>query len=57
MAISLLGLLAPLACLARRFGPTIARLARLCAWRVAWAPGSQGGCVSRVALLILGTLA
>ncbi|HEV2924402.1 MAG TPA: hypothetical protein VGW98_10235 [Solirubrobacteraceae bacterium] len=39
-AITLLGLLATLAWIGWRFGPTLARLTGWCSWAIAWACGS-----------------
>ena len=56
-AISILGLLAAVAWLVWRFGPTLMRLVGWCSWWVAWACGSQGGYGYCAALLLVGTLA
>jgi hypothetical protein len=56
-AISIVGMLAALAWLCWRFGPTLIRLAGWSSWWAAWACGSQGGYVYCAALLLLGTLA
>jgi hypothetical protein len=56
-AISILGLLATLAWLSWRFGPTLTRLTGWCSWLVAWACGSQGGYAYCLALFLLGALA
>lgn len=56
-AISLLGVLAALAYIAWRFGPTIARTTGWCSWWVAWACGSQGGYGYCIAFAMLGVLA
>jgi hypothetical protein len=55
--IGALGFLAASAWIAWRFGPTLARLAGLCSWVVAWSCGSQGGCGYGIAFLLFGTLA
>jgi hypothetical protein len=56
-AISLLRLIAALAYVVWRFGPTLARATGWCSWWVAWACGSQGGYGYFIAFAIFGTLA
>jgi len=51
------GLLATLAWVAWRFGPTLARLIGWCSWWVGWACGSQGGYGYCVAFVLFGALA
>jgi hypothetical protein len=55
--ICVLGLLAALAWIAWRFGPTLARVTGWCSWWVAWACGSQGGYGYCVAFALFGVLA
>ncbi len=55
--ICVLGLLAALAWFGWRFGPTLARVAGLCSWWVAWACGSQGGYGYCIAFALFGALA
>jgi hypothetical protein len=55
-AVTVLGILAPLAWLAWRFGPTLIRLTGWCSWWAAWACGSQGGYGYCLTLLVLGTV-
>jgi hypothetical protein len=56
-AITILGLLAPLAWLAWRFGPTVSRITGWCSWWVAWACGSQDCFAYCVVFVVLGALA
>jgi hypothetical protein len=55
--ICVLGLLAVVAWVGWRFGPTLARVSGWCSWAVAWACGSQGGYGYCVAFAIFGVLA
>ncbi len=55
--ICVLGLLAAVAWVGWRFGPTLARVSGWCSWCVAWACGSQGGYGYCIAFSIFGVLA
>jgi len=55
--ICVLGLLAVLAWIAWRFGPTLTRVTGWCSWWVGWACGSQGGYGYCVAFVLFGALA
>lgn len=55
--ICVLGLLAAVAWVGWRFGPTLARVSGWCSWCVAWACGSQGGYGYCVAFAVYGMLA
>jgi hypothetical protein len=55
--VAALGMLAALAWLVWRFGPTLLRIAGFCSLWIAWACGSQGGYGYCAAFLVLGTLA
>ena len=55
--ICVLGLLAAVAWVGWRFGPTLARVSGWCSWCVAWACGSQGGYGYGVAFAVYGVLA
>jgi hypothetical protein len=55
--IYVLGLIAAVAWIGWRFGPTLARVTGWCSWWVAWACGSQGGYGYCVTFAVFGMLA
>jgi hypothetical protein len=55
--ICVLGLLAVVAWVGWRFGPTLARVGGWCSWAVAWACGSQGGYGYCIVFAVFGVLA
>ncbi len=55
--ICVLGVVAVVAGISWRFGPTLARVSGWCSWGVAWACGSQGGYGDCVAFAFFGVLA
>jgi hypothetical protein len=57
IVIGAIGLLAVLAWIVWRFGPTLLRVAGFCSLWVAWADGSQGGYAYCAAFLLLGAFA
>jgi nitrogen fixation-related uncharacterized protein len=57
IVIGAIGLLAVLAWIVWRFGPTLLRVAGFCSLWVAWAGGSQGGYAYCAIFLLLGAFA
>ncbi len=55
-AITILGLIAVVAWIVWRFGPTLTRTTGWCSWWVAWACGSQGGYGYCVAFVLFGAV-
>jgi hypothetical protein len=55
--ICVLGLVAAVAWISWRFGPTLARVSGWCSWWVAWACDSQGGYGYCVTFAVFGVLA
>jgi hypothetical protein len=53
--VSIIGVLAVVACVVYRYGPTLCRITGIAWWWAAWACGSQGGFGYMVILLLLGS--